>query len=118
MDAGPGSQGDAQRMEFGLFQGGFVHRDSAASNPNAEHDRLVSEVRLCETGDQHNWKYAWFTEHHFLEEYSHISANEVLMPWVLARTNNIHVGSGIINVTPPVNHPARVAERVAMMDHI
>ena len=105
-------------MEFGLFQGGFVHRDMAAANPNAEHDRLMSEVRLCETGDQHNWKYAWFTEHHFLEEYSHISANEVLMPWVLARTEKMHVGSGIINVTPPVNHPARVAERVAMMDHV
>ena len=89
-------------MEFGLFQGGFVHRDMAAKNPNAEHDRLMSEVELCETGDKHNWKYAWFTEHHFLEEYSHISANEVLMPWVLARTNNIHVGSGIINVTPPI----------------
>ena len=53
----------------------------------------MSEVALCEVGDQHNWKYAWFTEHHFLEEYSHISANEVLMPWVLARTQNIHVGS-------------------------
>jgi alkanesulfonate monooxygenase SsuD/methylene tetrahydromethanopterin reductase-like flavin-dependent oxidoreductase (luciferase family) len=69
-------------------------------------------------GDRHHWKYAWFTEHHFLEEYSHISANEVLMPWVLARTTQMHVGSGIINVTPPVNHPARVAERVAMMDHV
>ena len=105
-------------MEFGLFLGGFVHRDLAAANPNAEHDRLMSEVRLCEVADQHNWKYAWFTEHHFLEEYSHISANEVLMPWVLARTERLHVGSGIINVTPPVNHPARVAERVAMMDHV
>ena len=40
------------------------------------------------------------------------------MPWVLARTERLHVGSGIINITPPVNHPARVAERVAMMDHI
>src|SRR5436190_13089543 len=105
-------------MEFGLFQGGFVHRDMRAANPNAEHDRLVSEVSLCETGDQHNWKYAWFTEHHFLEEYSHISANEVLMPWVLARTQQMHVGSGIINITPPVNHPVRVAERVAMLDHV
>lgn len=105
-------------MEFGLFLGGFVHKDLSAANPDAEHDRLVSEVRLCEVADQHNWKYAWFTEHHFLTEYSHISANEVLMPWVLARTERIHVGSGIINITPPVNHPARVAERVAMMDHV
>ncbi|MGZ8763981.1 MAG: LLM class flavin-dependent oxidoreductase, partial [Acidimicrobiia bacterium] len=37
---------------------------------------------------------------------------------VLARTEQIHVGSGIINITPPVNHPVRVAERVAMMDHL
>jgi alkanesulfonate monooxygenase SsuD/methylene tetrahydromethanopterin reductase-like flavin-dependent oxidoreductase (luciferase family) len=103
-------------MEFGLFQGGFVHKDVAAKNPNAEHDRLMSEVTLCEVGDRHNWKYAWFTEHHFLQEYSHISASETLMAWVLARTQNIHVASGIINITPPVNHPARVAERVAMMD--
>ncbi len=103
-------------MEFGLFQGGFVHKDLAAKNPNAEHDRLMSEVDLCEVGDQHNWKYAWFTEHHFLQEYSHISASETLMAWVLARTTKIHVASGIINITPPVNHPARVAERVAMMD--
>ena len=26
--------------------------------------------------------------------------------------------SGIFNITPPVNHPARVAERVAMLDHL
>ena len=83
-------------MEFGLFQGGFVHKDLAAKNPNAEHDRLMSEVELCEVGDKHNWKYAWFTEHHFLQEYSHISASETLMAWVLARTRNIHVASGII----------------------
>jgi alkanesulfonate monooxygenase SsuD/methylene tetrahydromethanopterin reductase-like flavin-dependent oxidoreductase (luciferase family) len=78
----------------------------------------MSEVALCEVGDKHNWKYAWFTEHHFLKEYSHISASETLMAWVLARTQNIHVASGIINITPPVNHPARVAERVAMIDQL
>ena len=33
-------------------------------------------------------------------------------------TNRIHLGSGIFNITPPVNHPARVAERVAMIDHL
>ena len=35
-----------------------------------------------------------------------------------AKTNNIHIGSGIFNITPPVNHPARIAERVAMLDHL
>ena len=51
-------------------------------------------------------------------EYSHISANEVFMGYVAARTERMHIGSGIFNLTPPVNHPARVAERVAMLDHL
>jgi alkanesulfonate monooxygenase SsuD/methylene tetrahydromethanopterin reductase-like flavin-dependent oxidoreductase (luciferase family) len=105
-------------MEFGLFCGGYVPASWAAADPDAEHARIMSELRLCEVADQNNWKYAWFTEHHFLTEYSHISANEVLMPYLAGRTRQIHVGSGIINITPPVNHPARVAERVAMIDHI
>ncbi len=105
-------------MEFGLFLGGFVPKSAVEENPHAEHDRIMSELALCETADQHHWKYAWFTEHHFLTEYSHISANEILMPYLAGRTERLHVGSGIINITPPVNHPARVAERVAMLDHV
>ena len=105
-------------LEFGLFLGGYVPRLMSGNPVFSEHDRIMSELRLCEVADQHAWKYAWFTEHHFLTEYSHISANEVLMPYIAGRTERIHVGSGIINITPPVNHPARVAERVAMIDHI
>ncbi len=84
----------------------------------AEHERIMSEVALAVAADRTNWKYWWTTEHHFLEEYSHISANEVLLPYVAALTEQIHLGSGIFNITPPVNHPARVAERVAMLDHL
>ncbi|HEY3834202.1 MAG TPA: LLM class flavin-dependent oxidoreductase [Acidimicrobiia bacterium] len=105
-------------MEFGLFMGGYVPEAVRQADPDAEHTRLLSEVALAEVGDRHNWKYSWWTEHHFLLEYSHISANEVIMPYVLARTERMHIGSGIINITPPVNHPARVAERVAMLDHL
>jgi alkanesulfonate monooxygenase SsuD/methylene tetrahydromethanopterin reductase-like flavin-dependent oxidoreductase (luciferase family) len=107
-------------MEFGLFCGGFTPRGLwGLDDPaRAEHERLLSEVELAVLADRTNWKYWWTTEHHFLEEYSHISANEVLLPWVGARTERIHLGSGIFNITPPVNHPARVAERVAMLDHL
>jgi alkanesulfonate monooxygenase SsuD/methylene tetrahydromethanopterin reductase-like flavin-dependent oxidoreductase (luciferase family) len=75
-------------------------------------------VRTALVADRTGWKYWWTTEHHFLDEYSHISANEVLLAHVAALTENIHVGSGIYNITPPVNHPARIAERVAMADHL
>jgi alkanesulfonate monooxygenase SsuD/methylene tetrahydromethanopterin reductase-like flavin-dependent oxidoreductase (luciferase family) len=30
----------------------------------------------------------------------------------------VHLGSAIFNITPPVNKPARVAETVALMDHL
>ena len=105
-------------MEFGLFIGGWVPDYLDGRNDAYEHERLINETRIAEAGDRSNWKYVWVTEHHFLAEYSHISANEVVMPHILARTDRIRVASGIINVTPPVNHPARIAERVAMLDHL
>ena len=105
-------------MEFGLFIGGWVPDYLDGRNDALEHTRLINETRIAEAGDRSNWKYVWVTEHHFLAEYSHISANEVVMPHILARTERIRVASGIINITPPVNHPARIAERVAMLDHL
>jgi alkanesulfonate monooxygenase SsuD/methylene tetrahydromethanopterin reductase-like flavin-dependent oxidoreductase (luciferase family) len=105
-------------MEFGLFIGGWVPDYLDGRDDAHEHQRLIDETRIAEAGDRSNWKYVWVTEHHFLAEYSHISANEVVMPHILARTERIRVASGIINVTPPVNHPARIAERVAMLDHL
>jgi alkanesulfonate monooxygenase SsuD/methylene tetrahydromethanopterin reductase-like flavin-dependent oxidoreductase (luciferase family) len=105
-------------VEFGLFIGGWVPDYLDRRNDEAEHTRLVNETRIAEAGDRSGWRYVWVTEHHFLTEYSHISANEIVMPHILARTQRIRVASGIINVTPPVNHPARIAERVAMLDHL
>ena len=106
-------------MEFGLFVQAHVPRHETEADPvNAEHDRLMRELEVAVACDRAGWKYVWSVEHHFLEEYSHISASEVFLPYVAARTERIHVGSAIYNITPPVNHPARMAERVAMLDHL
>ena len=106
-------------MEFGLFVQAHVPRAEVEADPQgAEHRRLMRELELAEACDRHNWKYVWSVEHHFLEEYSHISASEIFLPYVAARTKRLHVGSAIWNLTPPVNHPARTAERVAMLDHL
>jgi alkanesulfonate monooxygenase SsuD/methylene tetrahydromethanopterin reductase-like flavin-dependent oxidoreductase (luciferase family) len=58
------------------------------------------------------------TEHHFLDEYSHLSANDVVLGYLAHATQRIHLGSGIFNPLAQVNHPAKVAERVAMLDHL
>jgi alkanesulfonate monooxygenase SsuD/methylene tetrahydromethanopterin reductase-like flavin-dependent oxidoreductase (luciferase family) len=60
----------------------------------------------------------WVTEHHFLDEYSHLSANDVVLGYLAHATERIHLGSGIFNPLAAVNHPAKVAERVAMLDHL
>lgn len=105
-------------MEFGLFIGGWVPDYLDGRDDENEHRRLMDEIRVAQVGDRSNWRYTWVTEHHFLTEYSHISASEIVMPTILATTERMRVASGIINVTPPVNHPARIAERVAMLDHV
>jgi alkanesulfonate monooxygenase SsuD/methylene tetrahydromethanopterin reductase-like flavin-dependent oxidoreductase (luciferase family) len=106
-------------MEFGLFVQAHVPKHETEADPEgAEHSRLMRELELAEHCDRNNFKYVWSVEHHFLEEYSHLSASEIFLPYVAARTERIHVGSAIWNLTPPVNHPARTAERVAMLDHL
>jgi alkanesulfonate monooxygenase SsuD/methylene tetrahydromethanopterin reductase-like flavin-dependent oxidoreductase (luciferase family) len=106
-------------MEFGIFNSVCVlPRYVEQHGASAEHDRIMDEVAYVEVADKAGFKYAWVTEHHFLTTYSHLSANESFLAFAAARTKNIHLGSGIFNITPPVNHPARIAERVAMLDHL
>ncbi len=104
-------------MEFGLFLNGYLP-GPAAHDRDAEHAMLMRELQYAIHADSYNWKYAWFGEHHALTEYSHMSAPEVTIPYVAARTERIHLGSAIINLSPKVNQPTRNAERVAMLDHV
>jgi len=104
-------------MEFGLFLQGYVP-GPAAHDTDREHEAFLREVELVVLADRTNWKYAWFSEHHALTEYSHLSSSEVMMAYLARATERIHLGSGIFNLSPRVNHPVRNAERVAMLDHL
>ena len=103
-------------MEFGVLIHGYCPRKP--HDNDHEHDWVRREIELVTEADRYGFKYAWLTEHHFLEEYSHLSASEVFIPYLGALTEQIHIGSGIFNLNPQVNHPARLAERVAMLDHL
>jgi alkanesulfonate monooxygenase SsuD/methylene tetrahydromethanopterin reductase-like flavin-dependent oxidoreductase (luciferase family) len=106
-------------MEFGIFNSICMPpKIRKAYGAEAEHRRLLDEISYVKAADAAGFKYAWVTEHHFLDEYSHLSASESFIAFAAAQTSNIHIGSGIFNITPPVNHPARIAERVAMLDHL
>jgi alkanesulfonate monooxygenase SsuD/methylene tetrahydromethanopterin reductase-like flavin-dependent oxidoreductase (luciferase family) len=104
-------------MEFSLFFQGYIPGPDA-HDPEKEHAFLLKELELIETADRYGWKYAWLSEHHALPEYSHLSANEAVAGYLVGRTQRIHIGSGIFNLSPRVNHPVRTAEKVAMLDHL
>src|SRR5258708_14341249 len=106
-------------MEFGIFNSLYLPHHLTDKDPKgAEHRRLMDEVEYVKAADRSGFKYTWATEHHFLREYSHMSANEAFLAHVAAVPDRIPLGTAIFNITPPVNHPARVAERVAMIDHL
>src|SRR5262249_10283472 len=104
-------------VEFGVFVG-MYHPNHRRAAGETEQDVLRAELDVVQAADRSGFKYVWVTEHHFLDEYSHLSANEAWIAYALAITERIHIGSGIINITPPICHPARVAEKVAMLDQL
>ncbi|MCJ7673180.1 MAG: LLM class flavin-dependent oxidoreductase [Acidimicrobiia bacterium] len=108
-------------MEFSLFNSLYTPHQSyegVDDQWSVEAQRLKNEVAWTVAADKAGFKYTWATEHHFLTEYSHLSASEAFLGYLAGVTERIHLGSGIFNITPPVSPPAKVAEKVAMLDHL
>lgn len=100
-------------MKFGIF---YEHQLPRPWTEDSEYRLLQNALEQCELADRLGIDYVWEVEHHFLEEYSHSSAPEVFLAAVSQRTQRIKLGHGIVQTPPPFNHPARVAERIAMLD--
>jgi alkanesulfonate monooxygenase SsuD/methylene tetrahydromethanopterin reductase-like flavin-dependent oxidoreductase (luciferase family) len=100
-------------MKIGIF---YEHQLPRPWSEDSESKLIQDALEQCALADALGIEYVWEVEHHFLEEYSHSSAPEVFLAAVSQRTERIRLGHGIVQTPPPFNHPARVAERVAMLD--
>jgi alkanesulfonate monooxygenase SsuD/methylene tetrahydromethanopterin reductase-like flavin-dependent oxidoreductase (luciferase family) len=100
-------------VKFGVF---YEHQLPRPWTEDSEYQLIQDALDQIEYADSLGIDYAWEVEHHFLEEYSHSSAPEVFLAAASQRTENIRLGHGIVQTPPPFNHPARIAERVAMLD--
>lgn len=98
-------------MKFGIFYEMQLPRPWEDESELHLYHNALDELELA---DRLGYDYAWEVEHHFLEEYSHSSAPEVFLGAASQRTRQIRLGHGIIQLT--TNHPAKVAERVAVLD--
>lgn len=105
-------------MKFGLhFQLQTPRPEDADTWRPGDESRIFKQaLEQIELADKMGFDYAFFTEHHFLEEYCHSSSPEVILAAAAARTRNIRLGHGIVQMPPSINHPARVAERIASLD--
>src|SRR5581483_212360 len=69
--------GRAHPMEFGIFNAAcLLPKYRAKHGDAAEHDRIMDEVAFIVAADKAGFKYTWASEHHFLTDYSHLSASE------------------------------------------
>ena len=102
-------------MKFGLFYELSVPKPWAHDSSYRVYQEALEQIELA---DELGFDQIWAVEHHFLEEFSHNSAPEIFLAAAAARTKRIRVGHGIVPLLPPMNHPARVAERAAVLDII
>src|SRR5213082_1282679 len=87
-------------MEFGLFIQNYVPNHRRETDPEAEHHAIFEDLEAVIAADKAGFKFVWITEHHFLDEYSHLSANDVVAGYLAAKTERIHIGGGILTRCP------------------
>jgi alkanesulfonate monooxygenase SsuD/methylene tetrahydromethanopterin reductase-like flavin-dependent oxidoreductase (luciferase family) len=100
-------------MKFGVF---YEHQLPRPWSDTSERELIRDALDQIALADSLGIQYLWEVEHHFLEEYSHSSAPEVFLAAASQRTTRMRIGHGVVQTAPRYNHPARIAERIAMLD--
>ena len=102
-------------MDLGIFLSAPVPKPWTEGK---EERIYAQELDLAVRADAAGFGYCWMSEHHFLYEYCHSSSPEMQLAAIAARTKNIRIGHAIVDLQQQINHPIRVAERVATLDLI
>lgn len=76
---------------------------------------VADEIRLGVLADELGFHALWPVEHHF-NDYSFCPDNTVFLANMAARTKRILLGTGAVIL--PWNDPLRVAEKIALLDHL
>ena len=100
-------------MKVGLF---FLMQVPRPWDAESELRTFHEALEQAALADSLGFHHVWSVEHHFLEEYSHSASPELFLAAAAMRTKQIRLGHGIVQLPPQVNHPVRVAERIAVLD--
>ena len=101
------SVGNREQIEAGM----------AGARPELYQEMLRDMTAFARAGDALGYSSIGFTEHHFHIEGFEVSPNPIMLDLYLAmQTERIRVGQ--LGVVLPANNPIRVAEDIAMLDHM
>ena len=87
--------------------------DTSRENEARVFQEIVDQCMLAE---EVGFDCIWSVEHHCLKQYAHLSAPETFLAFIAGATKRIHIGHGVICLPFKMNHPIKVAERVATLD--
>jgi alkanesulfonate monooxygenase SsuD/methylene tetrahydromethanopterin reductase-like flavin-dependent oxidoreductase (luciferase family) len=87
--------------------------DSSRAGDRQVFDEIVEQVLLAE---QLGFDVVWCVEHTALSNYAHMSAPETMLAFLAGKTSRIGIGHGVVCLPPAMNHPVKVAERIATLD--
>lgn len=98
-------------FRFGVMYDCRRHPES----PMSMTDVYAATIEQSVLADQLGFDHIWFTEHHFLAD-GYLPAFQPLAGAIAARTSRVRLSNDIALL--PLYHPIRLAEELAVLDHI
>ena len=109
-------------MEFRVLSSNGYIPGPAAHDTESEHTELMRESGYAVIADGNSTEYMWYGRTPWFSRIQpHVQhPRTTRMGWVAAQTERIHIGSAITALAfrSPKEHPVRIAERAAMLDHV
>ena len=87
--------------------------DTSRENEARTFHEIVEQALLAE---ELGFDNVWAVEHTALTQYAHMSAPETFLAFLAGKTTRLGIGHGVVCLPPAMNHPVKVAERIATLD--
>ena len=99
-------------MKFSIIYEAQMVDTSRENEARCFHE-MVEQALLAE---QVGFDNVWAVEHTALTQYAHMSAPETFLAFLAGKTTKLGIGHGVVCLPPAMNHPVKVAERIATLD--
>ena len=83
-----------------------------------EHTLIRETLEQARLADELGYGCWWQVEHHAAPRFSYSSAPEIMLTAIACQTRRIRIGHAAVLAPFEINHPIRVAERAAFLDHM